>query len=354
LLVRALLREPAFGQPGARWLVSQAALAPAGPGRDRLLTSVLEAHAGDLPLWALVCRCVTDPDSHLEPPSWLWPFLERMVGHPDILARGWAAIPSDQASLLIERLANHVPLTLGIRLVEQSWAAVPAPLRRALCGLVAALSDEAFGAVDLDLDLEELESDAALRALLKREKRALTGVAHNLWTRLGRELLDVDPHLLGYAIRAAGDTLAEQRRFLMAWLDQRTRVEEWHAALTDVEPVPVHGETLCDLIVDDLIRRFNADAEALSRSLLWLDDRAPPSALARVAAALTAVAPRAVQDRSLVIRRALALARRLLKGRSVARKRRKGEPPAPRPRKRRPAQLTLDGFDDPPSAENLP
>lgn len=368
LLGRALLPEPTFGAAGARWLVSVTGAAAAGPGSDRLFERALQAHPADLALWALVCSHVVDPDDDRapRPPSWLWQGLERLCADAGVLARSWTAVPADQVGPLVGRLTASIPLTLGLRLVEQSWPAASAELRGHLCHLAGELSDEGFSRADLD-ELDELDLDASMRKMANRlVVQTLSGPTRSFWTRLGGELLEADPHLLVFAIQAAGDALTERRRFLVAWLDGRKVVDEWLGALGDVLHVPVHEQELCDTIIDHLLARFGRDCDSLARALLRLEGRAPVPAVMRLAQALIDVAPRRTQDRSLTVREALALARGLSKGRPVAQRRRKrqaepeaaaarrGQPGQARRARRPPEQLELAMVGEPVGAESSP
>ncbi|HXD53925.1 MAG TPA: hypothetical protein VN618_04150 [Solirubrobacteraceae bacterium] len=247
----------------------------------------------------------------------------------------------------MERLAAAVPLTLGLTLVERSWPEASAALRSELCFLADELSSEGLAPPDLnEIDVGEL--DASIRKQAARMlTQTLAAPTMAFWKRLGRALLDVDPHLLVYAIQAAGPSLAERRKFLAAWLDDRRAVEEHLAALSEALRVPVHGQELCDAVFEHLISRFATDADALARALLRLDGRAPAPVIFRLALAVIDAAPRRVQERSLGLRQALALARRIVARRSVGRRRKPPEPRAGKRRKRRsPEQLDL-GIETP-------
>jgi len=277
----------------------------------------------------------------------LWQGLERSLRDGPALARGWAAIAAGEIRPVMERLAAAVPLTLGLTLVERSWPEASAALRSELCFLADELSSEGLAPPDLnEIDVGEL--DASIRKQAARMlTQTLAAPTMAFWKRLGRALLDVDPHLLVYAIQAAGPSLAERRKFLAAWLDDRRAVEEHLAALSEALRVPVHGQELCDAVFEHLISRFATDADALARALLRLDGRAPAPVIFRLALAVIDAAPRRVQERSLGLRQALALARRIVARRSVGRRRKPPEPRAGKRRKRRsPEQLDL-GIETP-------
>jgi hypothetical protein len=328
LLASALLPEPAFGLAGARWIVSVIGSAPVCPGRDRLLEKVLLAHPGDFALWARVCARLVDPDHEREPPSWLWQCLERACVDAGALAGGWAAIPPDDIDRLVERLTSAVPLPIGLRLVEQSWQGASPELRRHLCHLVDALSEEGFSRPTAD-DFDGLDLDASARRMVGRMlTRTLAGPTRGLWIRLGRELIEVEPHLLPYAIQAAGASPAERVRYLTAWLDGRVVLDEWLAALVDVARVPLHAQELRDAVFDHLLRKFAADAESLAKSLRRLEGSAPVQSVLRLAHALLAAAHRPAHGHSFEVREALALARRLVKGQPLERRRKQSKKPA--------------------------
>jgi hypothetical protein len=326
----ALLREPAFGALGARWLLSRTQAAPASPGLHRFYERVLDAHPHDFELWTLMCRALVAPEGDDAPPSWLWEKLEPLCVDATTLARGWATIPPDGLDPLFDALTLAIPLPLGVKLVERSWAAATPALRLHLCTLVAELCDEGFGEFGLD-SLDGMNLDESLTAMGVRMQKMLAAPVRALWSRLGDELLEADPHLINYAIQAAGSSLAEQTRCLLAWLDGRGGVEPFLVAFGDVLRVPAHGDALSEVVFDRMLTRFEADADVLARALRWLDGRAPVPTMGRLAAALIAATPRRVQDRSMVVRQALARARQLTRAPGRARK--------PNPKQRR----TIEG-----------
>lgn len=352
LVVRALLRDPELRRPVAAWAARRTRGAARTTALARLHEQLLEQVPDDLSLWAAVSAthvCAGDhPDDEPcdfgPPPSWLWAALERIVADPTALERGWQALPPRDRSVVVRRLAT-APMPLAARVIERSWPRASPELRHELAHLLGELSAE-HEEVSLDDLLAEATGlgRARVQQLLDRAGSPL----RELWRTLGSEALALHPGLLPFAVRAAGASLAEQRAYVSGWLAGRPAVKDWLRAIGDLAETPPHGPALADSVADGLLSRFAADAGALAAALLFLDGTAPSDVMGRLAHALLEAAPPRVADRSPAVRRALALARRLVK-----RTRKPAKPRARKPRggRERAPQLSfqLDGPKETPT-----